>query len=78
MFVGSSYLQIGGDVLRFHYQIFTAMCRVEHTVFLFFNDISEIPIANQIIKSQKTINNFVLYYFNDTQSMFKPLSRYFL
>ena len=33
------------------------MCGVEHTVLLFFNDVSKIPILNQMISAHKMIYN---------------------
>ena len=33
------------------------MCGVEHTVSLFFSDVSKIPIVHKLISAHKTINN---------------------
>ena len=33
------------------------MCGVEHTVYLFFNDVFEIPVANQMITAHREIYN---------------------
>ena len=49
MFDGDSNVQLGGKLLKVHYPKLTVMCGVEHTVSLFFNDVSKIPIVNQTI-----------------------------
>ena len=57
MFYGASNVQLGGKLLKVHYPKLTVMRGVEHTVSLFFNDVSKIPIVNQIISSHKMIYN---------------------
>ena len=57
MFDGASNVQLGGNVLKVHDPKLTFMRGVEHTVFLFFNDVSKIPIVNQMISSHKMIYN---------------------
>ena len=42
------------------------MCGVEHTVSLFFNDVSKIPVVNQMITDYKAIYNlFGFAYFTN-------------
>ena len=57
MFDGSSNVQLGGKNLRVHYPKLTVMHGVEHTALLFFNDVSKIPIFNQMISAHKMIYN---------------------
>ena len=42
-------MQLAGRLLKVHYPKLTVMRGVEHTVSLFFNDVSMIPIVNQMI-----------------------------
>ena len=53
MFDGASNVQLGGKRLKLHYPELTAMRGVEHTVSLFFNDVSKIPIVNLKNSAQK-------------------------
>ena len=55
MFDGASNVQLGGKLLKVHYPNLTVMRGVEHTVSLLFNDVSKIPIVNQIISAQNMI-----------------------
>ena len=57
MFDRVSNVQLGAKLLKVHYPKLTVMHGVEHTVLLFFNDVSKIPIANQIISAQNMIYN---------------------
>ena len=57
MFDGDSNVQLAGRLLKVHYTKLTVMHSVEHTVSLFFNDVSKIPILNKIISSHKMIYN---------------------
>ena len=57
MFDGAFNVQLGGKLLKVHYLKLTVMCGVEHTVSLFFNDVSKIPIVNQMISNHKMIYN---------------------
>ena len=57
MFDGSSNMQLAGRLLKAHYTNLTVMRGVEHTVPLFFNDVSKIPIVNQIISGHRMIYN---------------------
>ena len=43
--------------MKTHYPNISVLRGVEHTVFLFFNDFSKVPVVNQIIKSHKAIYN---------------------
>ena len=49
MFDGSSNVQLSGELLIIHYPKLTVMRVVEHTVSLFSNGVSKIPIVNQIL-----------------------------
>ena len=57
MFDGASNVQLAGRILKVHYPKLTVMRGVEHTVQLFFNDVSKIPIVNQMISAHKMIYN---------------------
>ena len=57
MFDGASNVHLGGKLLKVHYPKLTVMRGVEHTLSLFFNDVSKIPIVNQIISAHKMIYN---------------------
>ena len=54
------------------------MCGVEHTVSLFFNDVSKIPIVNQMISAHKMIyNNLRSGIYHTPRPIFKPRSKEF-
>ena len=55
MFDGASNVQLADELLKIHYQKVSDIRGVEHTVYLFFNDVSKIPVVNQMITSQKAI-----------------------
>ena len=55
MFDGYSNVQLAGRLLKVHYPKLTIMCRVEHTVSIFFNDFSKITIVHKIISAHKVI-----------------------
>ena len=57
MFDGDSNVQIAGNVLKIHHLNISVICGVKHTVALFFNDVSKIPVANKIIRAHKAIYN---------------------
>ena len=59
MFDGASNVQLAGRFLKVHYPNMIVMCGVEHTVLLFFNDVSKIPIVNQMISAHKIIFNSI-------------------
>ena len=58
MFGGTSNVQLGGKLLKVHYPKLTVMRGVEHKLSLFFNDVSKIPLVNQIISAHKMTYNF--------------------
>ena len=55
MFDGASSVQLAGELLKIHYPKVSVMRGVEHTVSLFFNDVSKIPVVNQMITAHKEI-----------------------
>ena len=57
MFDGASNIQIGERILKAYDPKLTVMRGVEHTVSLFFNDISRILVVYQIISAHKLIYN---------------------
>ena len=57
MFDGASNVQIAGELLKICYPKITVMRGVEHTVSLFFNNVSKIPVMNQMITAHKAIYN---------------------
>ena len=60
MFDGAFNVQLAGRLLKVHYPKLTVMRGVEHTVLLFFNDVSKIPIVNQMISAHKMIYNILV------------------
>ena len=61
MFYGASNINLGCDILKFCYPRISVMCGVEHTVSLFFNDVTKIPVLNQMIPDHKAIYNLFGY-----------------
>ena len=57
MFDGASNVQLGGKRLKMHYPKLTVIRGVEHILWLFFNDVSKIPIVKQIISAHNMIYN---------------------
>ena len=57
MFNGASNVQLAGELLKTHYPKISVMRGVEHTVSLFSNYVSKIPVVNQIITAHKAIYN---------------------
>ena len=53
MFDGASNVQLAGELLKIHYPNISVMRGVEHTVSLFLNDVTKIPVLNQIIPDHK-------------------------
>ena len=47
MFDGASNVELGGHLLIIHYPKISVVRGVEHTVSLFFDDVSKIPVLNQ-------------------------------
>ena len=78
MFGGGSNVQLGGNLLKVHYPKLTVMHVVEHTVLLFFNDVSKISIENQMISAHKMIYNiFGSGIYHKPNSIFKSKSQDF-
>ena len=57
MFDRAWNVQLGIKLLKFNYPTLTVMRGVEHTVLLFFNDVSKIPILHKMIAHHKAIYN---------------------
>ena len=57
MFDGALNVQLAEKLFKVNYPILTFMPGVEHTLYLFFNYISKIPILHQTISSHKMIYN---------------------
>ena len=75
MFDGASNVQLAGELLKIHYPKITVMRGVEHTVSLFFNDVSKIPVVNQMITAHKAIYNlFGSGIYHKPHSIFKSKS----
>ena len=75
MFDGASNVQLSGELLQIRYPKITVMRGVEHTVSLFFNDISKIPVVNQMIRDHKAIYNlFGSGIYHKPHSIFKSKS----
>ena len=78
MFDGSSNVELGGRLLKVHHLKLTVMHGVEHTVSLFFNDISKIHIVIEMISYHNMIYNIfgsVIYY--KPHYVFKSKSKQF-
>ena len=75
MFDGASNVQLAGELLKIHYPRISVMRGVEHTVSLFFNDVSKIPVANQIITAHNAIyHSFGSDIYHKPHSIFKSKS----
>ena len=78
MFDGAFNVQLGGKRLKVNNPKLTVVCFVEHTVSLFFNDVSKIPIVTQIIGDHKMIYNiFGCGIYHKPHSIFKSKSQEF-
>ena len=78
VFDGASDVQLSGRLLKVHYPNLTVMRGVEHTVSLFFNDVSKIHIVNKIISAHKIIYNiFGSGIYHKPHSIFKSKSQEF-
>ena len=53
MFDGDSNVQLGGELMKSSHPKLTVMRGVEQNLSLFFNDVSKIPIVNQMIATHK-------------------------
>ena len=75
MFDGDSNVQLEEMFLKVYYPKLTVMRSVEHTMSLFFNDVSKIPIVNQMISDHRMVYNiFGSGIYQKPHSIFK--SRY--
>ena len=75
MFDGASNVQLAGELFQIRYPKITVMRGFEHTVSLFFNDVSKIPVVNQMITAHKAIYNlFVSGIYHKHHSIFKSKS----
>ena len=75
VFDGASNIQLSGELLITHYPKVSVMRGVEHTVSLFFNDVSKIPVLNQMITDHKAIYNiFYSGIYHKPHSIIKPAS----
>ena len=78
MFDGASNMQLGGKILKVRYPKLTGMRGGEYTVQLFYNDVSKIPIVNQIISAHKMIYKvFGSGIYHKPHYIFKFKSQYF-
>ena len=57
MFDGATNVHLAGELLKINYPNISVMRGVEHTVSLFFNDVSKIPVLNHMITAHKAIYN---------------------
>ena len=72
MFDGASNVKLGVRLLKLYYLKLTVIRGVEHTVSLFFNDVSKIPILHQNISAHRVIYNiFGSGIYHKPHSMFK-------
>ena len=75
MFDGDSNVQLAGELLQIRYPKMTVMRWVEHTVSLFFNDVSKTPVVNQMITAHKSLYNlFGSGIYHKPNSIFKSKS----
>ena len=72
MFDGASNVQLACELLQIQHPKNTLMRGVEHTVSLFFNDVSKIPVVDQMITDHKEIYNlFGSEIYHKPHSIFK-------
>ena len=73
-----SKFQLAGRLLNMYYPKFTVICGVEHTVSLFFNDVSKISIVHQMVSAEKMIYNIFGYgIYHKPHSIIKSKSQAF-
>ena len=78
MFGGSSNVQLGSKLLKFHYPIFTVMRGVEHIVSLFSRMFIKYIFLRQINSTKKVIYNIFGYgIFRQPNSIFKSIPQDF-
>ena len=58
MFYGASNVQLGGELLKFYYPKLTVMRGSEDNASTFFNNISKMPILNQMIISHERVRSY--------------------
>ena len=61
LFNGATNVQFSGEFLKIYNPKLTIMRRFKHTVYFFFNNVSKIPIVNQMILDHKAIYNIFGY-----------------
>ena len=75
MFDGYSNVQLSSELLNIHYPKVSVMHGVEHTVYLFFNYVSKIPVVDQMVTAHKAIYNlFGSGMYNKPHYIFKSKS----
>ena len=57
MFVGALNVHLGGELMKSYSPKLTVIRKVDHTVYSFFNDITKVPMLNNIITAHKSIYN---------------------
>ena len=73
MFERAPNVHIAGEPLKIHYPKVSVMRGVEHTVSLFFNNVSKIPVVDQMITAHNVIYNlFGSGIYHKPHSIFKP------
>ena len=72
VFDGALHVQFGGELMEFHYTKVTFIREVEHTFYLFFNDVLKTPMVNHMISAHKEIYNlFGSVIYNKPNYIFK-------
>ena len=74
MFDGASNVQLAGELLQIRFPKITVMRGVEHTVSLFFNDVSKIPVVNQMIRAHKEIYNLLVLEYTTNLILYSNLN----
>ena len=75
MFDGYSNVQLAAELLKINYPKVSVIRGVEHTGSLFFNDVSKIPVVNQIITAHKAMHKlFGSDIYHKPHSIFKSKS----
>ena len=75
MFDESSNVQFAGENLKIHYPKISFIGGFEHTISLFFSDVSKIAVVNKMITAHKTIYNlFGSGIYHKPHSIFKSKS----
>ena len=69
---GVSNVHLEGDLMKIYYFKLTVMCVVQCAVSILLDDVSKVPIVNQIIRYHKTIYNIFEYgIYNNSHSVRK-------